>query len=250
MYQWDSFRIALYLKAIERGDYPRIFIDRMVPDLQPSMSLLDIGSGPGAFSLGLAPFVKRVYSMDKNMAVLEQLTVEASRKGFKNIRCLYGTWPLNPTPKVDVIVSAYSGPEVTASKQSLKKMAAAASNRVFLIVPSRRRRASFCSEELYFQKGIRIPEYTSTHTDTLRALEELNIRYKMENLVYDFGQPVADVEEGEEFLATQLASFSRETLRKHVRNIAVQKEDGLWLPNLRSSALISFAGHEAEPKRW
>ncbi len=246
MYQWDSFRIALYLKAIERGDYPRVFIEKMLPALHSSMIILDIGSGPGAFSLGLAPHVHRVYAMDTNKTVLEPLIEAALKKGLHNIHGLSGTWPRDPAPKVDVIISAYSGPGVTASKQSLKKMSETASDCIFLVIPAHRYRTSFYSEELYSRYEIKTPEYASNHIDTLQALEDLGVPYEKEHLTYDFGQPVADLQEGEEFLVAQLPSFSREILREHVRKIAVPKDDGLWLPNLRSSALISFPGYDGK----
>jgi len=245
MYQWDSFRIALYLKAIERGDYPRVVLEKILPSLHSSMIILDIGSGPGAFSLGLAPHVQRVYAMDANKTVLEQLIETALKKGLKNIHTLFGTWPQDPAPKIDVIISAYSGPGVTASKPSLKRMAETASGRVFLVVPARRFRTSFGSEELYSRSGIKTPEYAN-YTVTLQALEDLGIPYEKEHLTYDFGQPVVDLREGEEFLVAQLPTFSRAILREHVRKIAVPKDDGLWLPNLRSSALISFPGYDGK----
>jgi SAM-dependent methyltransferase len=242
MYQWDSFRIALYLRATERGDYPRVVLKKILPLLHSSMSILDIGSGPGAFSLALAPHVQRVYAMDTNKTVLEQLTEIALEKGLKNIHTLCGTWPQDPAPKVDVIISTHSGPRVTASKPSLKKIAETASDRVFLVVSAQQFRTSFGSEELYFRSGIKIPE-CANHTVTLQLLEDLGIPCEKEHLTYDFGQPVVDLQEGENFLAAQLPSFSRTVLREHVRKIAVPQDDGLWLPNLRKSTLISFSAY-------
>src|SRR6266540_2198008 len=50
--------------------------------------VLDIGGGPGRFSLDLAPLVKTVEHVDFSQAMLDLAAEEAQRRGIKNISCV------------------------------------------------------------------------------------------------------------------------------------------------------------------
>src|SRR4029077_12886486 len=59
-------------------------------------SVLDIGGGPGRFSLNLAPLVKTVEHVDVSQSMFDLAAEEAQRRGIKNI----SLWTSRPTKSV------------------------------------------------------------------------------------------------------------------------------------------------------
>ena len=57
MKEWTDEQILNYYLGIEHSDYPWVFWEAMRPHLGGCASLIDIGSGPGAFALAAARMV-------------------------------------------------------------------------------------------------------------------------------------------------------------------------------------------------
>ena len=64
----------------------------LLPELQPGMNLLDIGSGPGTITAGLAELVApgRVTALETSVELVELTRAEASRRGCNNVDVAVG----------------------------------------------------------------------------------------------------------------------------------------------------------------
>ena len=66
---------------------------------KPGDSVLDVGSGPGTFSLLLAEQAGKVTALDYSAGMLETLAREAEARGLANIERVRSTWRTMPPGK-------------------------------------------------------------------------------------------------------------------------------------------------------
>ncbi len=225
--KWTESRLRWYLEAGKRSEYPQVFIKRIKPYLRKEDILLDIGSGPGLFSRELASSVKKIYNLEP--APLPRKHLEKIAENCRKIEVISGFWPQElPGLIVDVTISAFSGAVVMADRESLLKIVDKTRRYIFLIAPAGPKD---------FGAGLEnaTPPLPYEHTEAF--LKELNLKFHTELVSFDFGQPVADMEEATAFLAQQLR-ISHRRAREHAARIARPDGNGLYLPNPRQSALI------------
>lgn len=77
-------------------------------------SWLDIGAGGGRYALPLALTVRRVLALDPSPAMLGVLRAGMARYDIGNVEVIEGTWPLAPSPQVDVALVAHVGYDIEA----------------------------------------------------------------------------------------------------------------------------------------
>lgn len=80
-------------------------------EIDPSWTVLDIGSGPGTLSLPLARRVKRVTVVEPSHAMVKRLKRHIAEDGLSNIRILPDKWEHLSDDEVgqhDVVIASYS----------------------------------------------------------------------------------------------------------------------------------------------
>ncbi len=226
--RWNTDRLRWYLQAGKHSDYPRVFIEKIKPFLRPEDVLLDIGSGPGLFSRELVAHVKKVYNLEPDP--LPRKYLEKVTGNCEKIEILPGSWPEEFPEEIfaDVTISAFSGSQVMSREESLKKICRHTCRHVFLIAPAGPKD---------FGSGLERATSPLPYRETEAALKKLDLIYQLELISFDFGQPVQDMEEATSFLSQQLR-ISPQMARNHASRIARPDGEGLYLPNLRRSALI------------
>lgn len=109
-------------------------------------SLLDVGCGPGTFTLFYAPIVKKVVAFDFSPKMLEKLEKNINEKGFKNVEILQanieGDW--KNIPICDVVLASRCL-EVDDLQKALEKLNTHAKKAVYLTFKAGN---SYISEEL------------------------------------------------------------------------------------------------------
>lgn len=228
---WDSKTINWYARAGKWSQYPSAILAEITPQLQRHHTVLDIGCGPGLYALALAPLVKEVLALDSKGIVLEALEKLAQHQNLTNIRCLQETWPdVKIETPVDIILSAFSGGQVMNSRHSLTSILKLGAGTVYLVAPGTYR------PPFAWTQHREISAHAST---TMDLLEQMDIAYTRQDLTIDFGQPVADWSEAEEFLSYFLR-IPRPQALEHGRRIATPHRQGLYLPNPRNVVLIKI----------
>lgn len=225
--KWDQERLQWYLRAGEKSDYPRVFLDRIKPFLQASDILLDIGAGPGLFARELLPLVRKIYNLEPDPVSRSFLEQKFAHQGKMVV--LEGSWPQDiPDLEVDVTISAFSGAGVMAREDSLRLICRLTRRHIFLIAPAGPKD---------FGAGLEKPSSPLPYEQTESLLQQLGLQFHRELISFDFGQPVADLEEATRFLSRQL-KIPPQMARNHADRIARREGDELYLPNLRRSALL------------
>ncbi|MGN1044667.1 MAG: class I SAM-dependent methyltransferase [Candidatus Methanomethylophilaceae archaeon] len=89
---WDDY--ADVYSSMQQGDIPVRIVDRLMElgMLESTDEVLEIGSGPGTYSLVMAPRVAALTCMDTSPRMLERLSSGASSRGIGNISCVLQDW--------------------------------------------------------------------------------------------------------------------------------------------------------------
>ncbi|MHB1046483.1 MAG: class I SAM-dependent methyltransferase [Thermoanaerobaculia bacterium] len=104
---WDA-RAADLSRELDGSPY----VDELLRhvDLTGCRTLLDVGCGPGAVALALAPRLDRVYGLDYSRGMLDAMTRHAAARGLGNVepilRSLEDDW--SDVPACDLVVASRS----------------------------------------------------------------------------------------------------------------------------------------------
>jgi putative AdoMet-dependent methyltransferase len=105
----DSAQVAVYDQRHERFRDYRKDAEAVVRllGLRPEHTVVDMGSGTGAFALNAAPFCKSIYAVDVSSAMLEHCRQKAACRNIRNIVFCHGGFLTyeHTAEKVDAAVS-------------------------------------------------------------------------------------------------------------------------------------------------
>ena len=89
---WNEY--AGNYSSFQQGDLPERIIERLfeTETLKPDYSVLEIGSGPGTYSLKLAPRVRILTCMDSSEKMLDILGRSIKNSGYTNIERFLEDW--------------------------------------------------------------------------------------------------------------------------------------------------------------
>jgi SAM-dependent methyltransferase len=127
---WDARAGGLSQSTFD-SRYVHEFIARM--DLAGCETLLDVGCGPGAIALALAPKLSQVVGLDFSPAMLEAFAAHASRLGITNARTIQRAWEddWHDVPVCDIVVASRSS-QVADLGHALEQLQRHARRRVYL----------------------------------------------------------------------------------------------------------------------
>ncbi|MBU1568747.1 MAG: class I SAM-dependent methyltransferase [Proteobacteria bacterium] len=87
--EWDA-KAASFATRNKSASYIDLFLD-LLP-LEPTMSVLDVGSGPGTLAIPIAGKVRSVTAIDFSKGMLEGLNKIASEENVTNIKTIHCAW--------------------------------------------------------------------------------------------------------------------------------------------------------------
>jgi SAM-dependent methyltransferase len=128
---WDqrAERLAERMTASPEGDPFLALLRRLTGS---RTTVLDVGSGPGRFSLAIAPRVAEVVAVDPSPAMLAILRRRADRRRIGNVVALEGRWEDVDVAPADVAFASYVLPIVEDAPRFLAKLDASARRHVLL----------------------------------------------------------------------------------------------------------------------
>lgn len=90
---WDEY--AESYSSFQQGDIPLRIVRRLaeIGLISDDSSVLEIGSGPGTYSIPLAETAGSVLCLDSSPRMLARLDGEAANRGLGNIRTRVAEWP-------------------------------------------------------------------------------------------------------------------------------------------------------------
>lgn len=141
-------------------------------------SVLDVGAGPGRFSLALAPHVAQVVAVDSSPAMLRILQRRARALGLANVRAVEGRWEDVDVAPADVVICSYVLPLVAQVAPFLRKLHHSSRERAFLYLNGASVDFLFDPFWRHFHDRPRRPG--PTYLDAVAVLAELGIRAEVE----------------------------------------------------------------------
>ena len=87
--EWDT-KAQSFSSRTKHNDYTNLFIQEL--PLEPSLSVLDIGSGPGTLALPIAKRVHNVTAIDFSEGMLDILNQQAKDEHTSNIKTVHCSW--------------------------------------------------------------------------------------------------------------------------------------------------------------
>jgi len=245
MKDWTDEQIQHYYIGTSCSEYPRVFWERIKQRLKHCRDVIDLGCGPGAFALAAVQdgyFVQAVDSNKKQLSALENKMLEWGRN--THCRLINSDWLDAEVEAADAVISAYCFGGSIGCRKGLEKIISKTKKALFFIMPYNDERIDFCGETIFNQLGKKIPVYgdcRKTLDNTLENLQSLGIKYDCELIEYDFGINLtySSVERSTSFIAEKFDFEMSPMMREYVEDMIVEKDGCRWIPNPKTSVLIS-----------
>ncbi len=250
---WSDEQIQYYFNGIEWSEYPQKLWNVMQLQCGDCSTMLDIGSGPGAFALIGAASGLSAWAVDTKLKSLRALEKRAYELCLEGITTVAGSWPDVDVPACDLAVCSYSFGGEIGTRRGLAKILEKTNKVAFLVCPYSRFQTDFLSETLYEEAGLEPPAFEGSYSDLLHTLAELGAHCSVQIVDYDFGFSLPEekcLEKAAQFLADKLGLPDRQKVRAHLERIVRRKNGMLWVPNPRKSALLTWSRkHRGKIKR-
>ena len=141
-------------------------------------TVLDVGAGPGRFSLALAPHVERVIAVDSSGAMIDLLEKRARKLRLANVHGVVGPWPEVDVPPAHVSVCSYVLPLVADAKPFLESLDACTTERAFLYLGAAS--LDFLTDPMWRHFHGRPRRPGPTYLDAVAVLAEAGIEAEVE----------------------------------------------------------------------
>lgn len=246
-FSWDPFRIELYDRCLgkEGCDYPGVFIDMIRAEFGDvaGKSLLDIGTGTGAFLIELAKQGLCCTGIDISIEMIEKLLEKARKSDIKNIRASLSSFQkYDSKEKFDIVISAFSA-GMSKNMELVEKALDMARENLFIVCKDKDDMDKFYASELsgILGRDINKPKNSRDKKDIIAELEQNGYQFSLRCIEFDFPQYIKSVDEGVDFFKNyfSIRSDETDTLRAFVAKKAVRKGDWLVLPEKRKALFIN-----------
>ena len=143
-------------------------------------TVLDVGAGPGRFSLALAPRVAGVVAVDSSSAMIALLTRRAKRLKLANVHGVVGPWPdaAADVAPASVSVCSYVLPLIADAKGFLRALDARTDERAFVYLNAAS--LEFLTDPLWRHFHGKPRRLGPTYLDAVAVLAELGIEAEVE----------------------------------------------------------------------
>lgn len=234
---WDKKAEAFAGRTIDSA-YVDLFLGQL--DLDPGISILDVGCGPGTLALPIAKRVRQVTAIDYSQGMLDILNDQAKHQGIDNIKTVHCSWEDNwmdfGIEPHDLVIASRSMniPDLAGALQKLGRYARRAIHVAERIAPSPFDPEAFAALGRKFSSG---PDYIYT----INMLYKLSIHPRIAILELERNQRFKSLEravEGYAWMFKDLQPEEHQLLEKYVKNRIVKRED---------DHLIVRRG---QPQRW
>ncbi len=235
MNNWQESTLKYYYQGVLFGEYPAKIMNSLGPVIKQCTSMLDVCSGPGAFSLwGLAEGMQ-VTATDILPDSLAALTEKAQLYPKSKLTTIAADFRILAPPQADLVIAACCFSEDMAEPAMVAKIADAASKIAVFVMHDGLKNSEFATASLKKDKDFRPRNWEENSVEEyITALAEAR-QYELHHLQLscDFGC-FYDTEDSEliDFISRKSGVYDIDLLKRHLADIATAKDGRLWLPNL------------------
>ena len=195
-------------------------------------TVLDVGAGPGRFTLALAPHVAAVTAVDPSRGMLDICRRQARKQGLANVVCVHGRWEEVDVEPTGVAFSSYVLPLIADAPAFLRKLDEAARERAFLYLGAFSLDAVMDPLWRHFHGRPRKPG--PTYLDAVDVLRELGLSPQVEVVEVPsrarFKTPAEAAKDYRDQLCLPDTPQARKELRNLLADWLVPRDGGLGPP--------------------
>jgi len=212
-------------------------------DLDPECMVLDIGSGPGTFTIPIAKIVKHATAIDISKGMLTCLRENAEKEGVRNIACINKKWEDvelgNDIEEHDIVIASYSLFAMLDIKEALLKMDRVARKTVYLLTSAGEQTSNYNKlwPKLYGEEYVPGPDYIYI----VNVLYQIGICANVEILEYEYKQHFSSLDEAVEYWMNnfdEVPPGAEEIIREYIAELLIEEEDAFWSKQKTKTALI------------
>lgn len=196
-------------------------------------SLCDVGCGAGLIDFALAPYIKRLTCVDIAPQAVRAVEVHARRLGLDNISALCRDASLLEGEWDTVLALFHGGPEAIPKYLSL-------AGEQLILAAHGTRTGSFAPAGHKVTKCFDV-------TGIRAYLDQSGIRYSLQELTLEYGQPLTDLADAEAFVTAYSTPMDRAELDAYLhRNLKRTGHDKYpyYLPNQKKLGLFVIRREE------
>lgn len=222
---WDQ-KAAAFASRMKESAYIDLFLKHL--DLDDSMSVLDVGSGPGTLAIPIAGRVTQVTAIDYSEKMLELIDLQAKQAGINNIRTVHcaweDDWAQHDISTYDIVIASRSM-NIRNLTGGLQKLDHHAAGRVYIterIDPSPYDVDAFKAIGRPFKSG---PDYIYT----VNMLHHLGIHPRIDHIVLDRELCFDSMEQamnGYKWMFKDILPEEEKLLEKYIAGRIIRTEPG------------------------
>ena len=206
-------------------------------------TVLDVGAGPGRFTLSLAPHVASVTAVDPSGGMLDICRRQARTLGLANVTCVHRRWEDTDMAPADVAFSSYVVTLVADASRFLRKLDEAATREAFLYLGAYTADAIMDPLWRHFHGRSRKPG--ATYLDAADVLREIGCKPTIEVVEVPTRARFKSVADAAKDYRDQLCLPDTPEVRKELRGLLadwlVPRGDALGVPlKTVPAAIISW----------
>lgn len=242
---WDR-RAGNYHRATRETIAHNPLLLKLLDEVTPQTTLLDVGAGTGRFALALAPRVKHVTAVEPNAAMLRYLQQEGHEQGIANLSCIATTWQDAPDDlRADVVLCSHVLYPIWDIDTFLLKLQAATRHVCYVYMRATPLDALTDHVWQHFHGEKR--NFSPAYIHALDVLYELGIYAHVEVVSTPVSLRYDSLDRAVEEQMEQLILSDDEPTRTELRRLLEQwlvERDGLLVPPVDSlaCAILSFPG--------
>lgn len=240
---WPEDALRWYEDACEMFEYPKRQYGGMLAGIiGEEDTVLDLGCGNGAASLLIAPWCKQVIALDQDEEALQQLDKRMKQQGITNIVLKHGVWSPKDPVTADVVVALHVH-KALRSFENLSFLYKSVKKGGMIACQAGSDSSEEPFAELKKELGV-LPKYEQCENGcyTKGVLQGLGASVTCQRFTYDFGQPLAGMEEAVRFLSWQLHTDDscENVIRKYLDSYVKPCGGRYVIPIVRQCCGITF----------
>lgn len=241
--EWGEESARRFYEWIKQPDNTERYTGNVAKlDIDSDSTVLDIGSGPGSYTIPLAKTVKHVTALDPSKAMLVYLKKIAEEEKLSNIDCVNKKWedvvPFEDVREHDILIASHSF-AMLDMKAALEKMNQLARRAVYLFTGAGCRRSQ--DEELWLKLHDEEQKHEPGYIYIYNILFEMGIYANVMISDVEYRQKYSNFEEALERWKKSFEADTKESeeiIRSYISDLLIEKDGVLWFIEDRKEVMI------------
>lgn len=241
--RWDKSMMGYYFSGAETGEYPRKIWEALTPYIKGCHSMLDVGCGPGAWSILALADGMEVYGIEQGKNQIEELTAQLKRRKLdQHFTLLEGNFQDLEIPCADLSVTAFSYSGEIGTNEGIQKILTHTKKVAVFVYSISAESDQFQTSRLNGGNIILKKNAfdTEDYANRVCALgKELGFGNEEFVMTVDYGLVYENIDDALiDFLCFKSSVEDRAAMAKHIEAVTVEKDGKKWISNFKKCHIL------------